>query len=110
MMTSTKPSALELAANFRDAYLTKGFRVGVRDSVVTVTKHFTAGDKEAYGVCESQAYGLIAMVPASGGSTWGTDSGSVGGHVGLTNGYMTLNKSGVKKRFTAALTKLIQQG
>jgi hypothetical protein len=32
------------------------------------------------------------------GSVRGTDSGSIGGHVGLTNGYVRLNKSGVEKR------------
>lgn len=83
-----------------------GWRIEVKcGTTVTITKHFPAGDKAAYCDADMTAFGILALVPARGGSTWGTDGASVGGHVGLTNGYYTLNKSGTGKRFIDALRK-----
>ncbi len=86
---------------------TYGFSVRVHGATMTVHKQFTPGDKDAYTKAESEANDLLDMVPmTSPGSVWGTDGASVGGHVGLTNGYMTLNKSGCGKRVLNALAKL----
>lgn len=70
---------------------------------MTVAIHFTAGDGHAYMGAENDANALIALVPARGGSVWGTDGASVGGYAGLREGRMVLNVSGAAKRFTAAL-------
>lgn len=81
-----------------------GLRVSARDGVVTVYGTFTAGDAEAYARMEANAYAILAMCRQTrAGSVWGTDSGSVGGYVGLKNGYVELKKSGVDKRLAAAL-------
>lgn len=77
----------------------------VRGCVVTVAIYFTPGDGHAYGCAENDAGALIGLIPARGGSIWGTDGASVGGFVGLREGRMVLNVSGVAKRFTAALVK-----
>jgi hypothetical protein len=53
------------------------------------------------------AHDILDMAPLKGGSVWGTDGGSIGGHVGMKNGQYVLNKSGTGKRFTAAVQKLI---
>lgn len=96
----------DLAIKFRDACQREGYTYSYRNEVVTVNIKFTPNDREAYCKADSTAYSLIALVPASGGSIWGTTSDGIGGAVGMKGGYYTLNKSGVKKRFLAALVKL----
>lgn len=77
---------------------------------LTLCKRFTPGDKDAYTAAETDV-GIIYSTPSAGaGSVWGTDGGSVGGHVGLMGGYMRLNKSNVAKRFIAKLAKLMEAG
>jgi len=71
-------------------------------------KTFPAGDKHEYTCAESDV-GIIYSTPSVGaGSVWGTDGGSIGGHVGLTGGYMVLNKSNVAKRWLSALAKIVK--
>lgn len=66
------------------------------DATVTVQGTFEADDTEAYlralDGCQRVLSIFRAVRP---GSTWGTDSASVGGHAGLTGGYCELSKSGV---------------
>lgn len=100
-----KQTPAEKAAHFKAKCAELGATYSARDTVVTVMKRFTPGDVAAYSDAESDCYTLLALVPNSGGSMWGTDSGSIGGHVGCTGGYCKINRSGVKKRFTAALLK-----
>lgn len=71
----------------------------VIDATVTVEAWFAPGDAAAYVTAERACNELLArfrMIRP--GSTWGTDSASVGGHAGLTGGYCRLNKSGVEVR------------
>lgn len=84
----------------------KGISISTRGQVVTLHKTFPKGDKDEYSKAESDC-SIIYDIPYSCGSIWGTDGGSIGGMVGLQGGYMTLNKSGVKKRFINELNKLI---
>jgi hypothetical protein len=77
----------------------------VIDATVTVETAFTPGDAKAYVVAEYNATVLLRefrMIRP--GSTWGTDSASVGGHAGLTGGYMRLSKSGVEIRLARQFT------
>ena len=85
-----------------------GFSIhAIGDSVVRITKSFTPGDSEAFSIADFQAPALLSMVPLKGGSVWGTDGGSVGGHSGLTRGRYELAKSGqTGKRFVQALRKV----
>lgn len=74
--------------------------------VITVEGAFAPGNAEEYRAAEGAAKGLLRMVPMTyPGSVWGTDSASVGGHAGLTGGYMRLSKSGVSARFAKAVRK-----
>ena len=104
----SKPSPVEVATKIHTLAKEYGCSVEVRGSILTVTKRFTPGDKAAYCVAESDVGSIIYSLPStSAGSTWGSDSGSVGGYIGLTNGEMKLNKSGGSKRVLAALSKLL---
>jgi|SRR5215469_15172605 len=88
----------EIRAKARDLKL----HVSSHDGIVTVYGSFPAGDKEAYATMEMDAYTILRMFrQVRSGSTWGTDSGSVGGQVGLDGGYVRMNKSGCEKRLAA---------
>lgn len=81
---------------------------GSAGAVVTVERTFPAGDVAAYRAAENDANELMRWAPVtSSGSTWGTDSASVGGHAGLTGGYMRLSKSGVSVRWASAVAKAL---
>ena len=96
-----------LAQNVINKAKEYGFSVSVNGASVTVHKQFTPGDKDAYTNAECDANSILCMMPMkTPGSVWGTDGASVGGHVGLTHGYMTLNKSGCSKRVLNALAKM----
>ena len=109
--TQTNPSKSAIrAAEFLAAAKARGFSVEVKnygqDAVVTIEARFTPGDADAYVGYDISHFGVLALVPVvTYGSTWGTDSASVGGHAGLTNGYYRMNKSGVSKRFASAVAK-----
>lgn len=103
-----KPSPVEVATKMLELAKASACRIEVRGSILTVTKTFTPGSKSEYSAAESDVGSIIYSLPStSAGSVWGTDGGSVGGHVGLTGGYMKLNKSGGSKRVLAALSKLL---
>lgn len=103
---NTKQSPSETAKAMKAMANETGFSIAVRGSVVTVHKVFTPGDKDAYTRAEGDANSILSMLRmVEPGSVWGTDGGSVGGHIGLMGGYMTLNKSGGSKRVMAALAK-----
>lgn len=68
-------------------------------ATVTARVEFTPGDAAAYALAESACNEVLALFrQVRGGSQWGTDSASAGGHAGLTGGYCRLNKSGVEIR------------
>lgn len=106
MATTTKLSTQEQVARFKAACVRLGWEYSVKPQIVTIQKTFTPGDKDAYVDCEIDSYELMSLVPLTGGSTWGTDSASVGGYAGLNGGYYRLNKSGsTGLRFIKALSK-----
>lgn len=87
-----------------------GFQVlpGHTLDVLTVETTFTPNDSDAYLKAESDASQLLRMIRmVRPGTVWGTDSASVGGHAGLTGGYVRMNKSGVELRVLNALRKLV---
>lgn len=105
-MTATKTSPAQLAADFAARCLALGWTWSVRGNVVEISTTFAPGDSAAYSKADGEASGLLSLAPLKGGSVWGTDGGSVGGYVGLKNGYYRLNKSGTGARFLAALAKI----
>lgn len=76
-------------------------------SVVTIAKQFTPNDSAAFRDCDATYYGILSLVPARGGSTWGTDGSGVGGYSATIHGRFEMNVSGVNKTFLAALNKLL---
>jgi hypothetical protein len=73
------------------------------NNTVRITAQFHPGDKEAFTKYDMYAPDVLALAPLRGGSVWGTDGGSVGGHVALTSGRFVMNKSGTAKLFLAEL-------
>lgn len=92
-----------IAAEFVAAARKAGWIVTVKESIVTISKHFAANDRAAFVACDSEYYGILTMVPARGGSIWGTDGGSVGGYSAMLHGFFTMHQSGVGKRVAAAI-------
>ena len=85
-----------------------GMQLSVSGCVATVQKTFTPNDKSAYCNAESDAYTILGMIKrTTSGSIWGTDSGSIGGHVGLTGGYVSMHKSGCSKILLKQIAKLL---
>ena len=106
MLTPT--TALEIADKFLDACDENRFVVSVRGTVVTISKTFDPGDSREFVRLDSSYYSVLSLVPASGGSIWGTDGGSVGGQAALDSGRFVMNISGVKKRFIDALGEILR--
>jgi hypothetical protein len=83
-----------------------GFDWEVRsDSVLTISQRFAPGDDQAFTKCDMMAGFVLALAPLKGGSVWGTDGGSIGGHVGLMRGEFRMNKSGSGTYFMRELRK-----
>ena len=78
--------------------------------VITLCKRFTPGDKAAYGQAESDVGIIYSIRQTEPGSTWGTDGASIGGHVGLTGGYMRLHRSGCSRKVLTIIKKHIARG
>ena len=108
MATTTLTKSTLAAQAFLAEATDLGFTVSVKPGMVTIRKTFAPGDRDAYVACDGDGPGLLLSVPCNApGSTWGTDGASVGGAAGLSGGYYRLNVSGVAKRFTNALAKII---
>ena len=99
--------ANEQAQAFLAAAQKHGFRVSCTRSVVSISREFTPGDHNAFNECDMFAGSVLAEAPLKGGSVWGTDGGSIGGHVAIQSGFFNMKKSGTGVRFTTALAKLV---
>ncbi len=75
-------------------------------SILTLSKAFTAHDNAGFAAAETDV-SILYEAPGKGGSVWGTDGASIGGMVALRTGIMRLNKSGVQKRWLAALKAVL---
>lgn len=99
-LPKTKEAGREWAAKAR----AEGFRVSGGGGVLTLSREFEAGDRDAYVATECAAFSLICEAPTVGpGSTWGSTSDGIGGHVALSSGSFTLKRSGVSKNFAAGV-------
>ena len=111
MTTATVPSTTASQVTDLLAEASRlGFTVEARthgtDYVVSVETTFAPNDTVAYVTAEADSYSLLRMVPTvTYGSTWGSDSASVGGHAALVSGQFHMCKSGVGRRFGKALVK-----
>jgi len=97
-----KPS--EIADEFLTACEANGFTAEVHDDILSVSRSFRPGDNAAF--IEADGYGpmVLGIVPQTRpGSVWGTDGGSVGGHVALESGAYRLNASGRNKNVLKAI-------
>jgi hypothetical protein len=100
-MTTTAPDTKTRADAIRE--LAAQCHVAVTASrggeVVTVAARFPAGDALAYYHAEQACRDVLGEFrQVRPGTVWGTDSGSVGGAIGLREGRCELHMSGVEKR------------
>ena len=107
MKTKVNPAAQ--AKRFADKCIELGWRIErVTDGVITIVKHFRAGDNSGLVECDMEYYDILSIAPHRGGSVWGTDCGGIGAISALQNGVFRMNKSGDgAKRFSAELRKLV---
>lgn len=104
MTKTSKPNKTQTeVAAFIAACNKHGFDYEVANGVVRISKRFTRGDLAAFSDCDMTASCVLDLAPLRGGSVWGTDGGSVGGHAALQSGFFRMNKSGSGARFLAAL-------
>lgn len=102
MKTATSKTA-RIAAEFVNAATAAGWKVSVRGNVVSIFKGFDCGSREQFVALDGEYYGILSMVPARGGSMWGTDGSGVGGYSAMLHGLFTMNVSGVSERMAAAI-------
>lgn len=107
--TRTASKSTQAAAAFIKAAREGGWNVQTTHgtSIVTIAKRFAPGDSAAFRDCDATYYGILSLVPARGGSTWGADGSGVGGYSATIHGRFEMNVSGVNKTFLAALNKLL---
>ena len=103
-MSKAKDTAREIL----DTATHLGWNVNVRGSILTITKHFPAGDNDSLVTCDMEYYDILSRLPStSAGSVWGTDCGGIGAISALNSGVFTMNKSGGSKLVLNALTKMV---
>lgn len=108
MTTSTKTRPSDIADAIRQTARQRDVSVyvdrAIGDPILTVRATFEPGDAKGYMLAEASCRSVLSHLPRTRpGSTWGTDSASLGGHVGLANGYCELHFSGGDKRVLKAL-------
>ena len=107
-MPATKTTPAETAAEVIAYAQEHGVRLHVSGASLRAEVTFEPGDSRAYMQAEARCSRVLSFVrQTSPGSVWGTDSGSIGGHAGLTSGRCHLTKSGCAKRVLAEIAKRI---
>lgn len=110
-MAATKTLPRTVAANVTRLAAEHGAQIEVHHehTTLTVVIPFTPGDADAYRSAERACREILSEASmVYPGTVWGTDSASVGGHAGMTQGYCRLSKSGVAKRELTAIAKLVR--
>ena len=95
-----------------DAFLSHCLANGVtiercHGTLITLCKRFTPGSASEYAQAETDVSVIYSTKSVGAGSVWGTDGGSIGGAIGMRDGYMRLNKSNVGRQYVKALASLL---
>jgi hypothetical protein len=107
-MNATKNSPKNAAHDFAAACSRNGWNILIKgEQTVAICKQFAANDRDAFVSCDGDYYDLLTILPARGGSMWGTDGGSVGGYVAMTSGTFVMNQSGISKVAVRELDKIV---
>lgn len=108
MTTTTTATPTQRAAQMLAEARAAGLHVTVNrnHTVVTVEGPSTPNDLADFTSAMATARSILRHVRmVRPGTTWGTTTDGVGGHAGLTGGYVRLSKSGIEKRVATALVK-----
>lgn len=93
-----------MAEAFRVKCAELGFEWIASGCVLRLMKRIVPDSASAFADAETDASIILGMVPQTEpGSVWGTDGLSVGGASAMATGNFRMNKSGVSRRFMAAL-------
>jgi len=94
-----KTQSQQTAAEIKDLASQLGWTVSKRNSVLSISKNITPGNKEDFCKADSEYGSIFALMPrTSQGSVWGTDGGGIGSMVAMNSGRMVMNMSGCSKR------------
>jgi len=97
----------EAAKSFVEAVRSQGWDIErVGETIVTISKSIVPNDNQSFAQADSEYYFILAKVPASGGSMWGTDGGGIGALSAMKSGRFVMNLSGVQSRFIKALNAI----
>lgn len=107
MTNEAKDTPKVAALKFLNAATRGGWTVRINGTVVTISKTFTPGDRDAFVECDMDYDDILSKLPARGGSTWGTDGGGVGGAIALQSGEFVMKMSGVSKVAARTLESLL---
>ena len=100
--------SMQQAQKIVDQATSLGWKVEVRDEILTIYKRFESGNMDAFVECDGQYYSILGQLPMTRpGSVWGTDGGGVGGVSAVKHGCFTMNKSGGSIRVLNAVKKII---
>jgi len=104
-ISKTTAAAREFVRAAREA----GWQISSRDNTVTITKAFTAEchgreqSRREFVQLDGEWHGILSLLPARGGSVWGTDGSGVGGYSAMLHGAFRMNKSGVSDKTIHAI-------
>lgn len=99
----SKNKTIEAARKFTEAARDAGWSISAWGTVVTITKQFTPGSVDEFIELDTEYYDILSLVPARGGSMWGSDGSGVGGYAAMQSGVFKMNISGVSAAFIAIL-------
>ena len=104
----SKPSPAVIAKQIKDAADKYGYKILVRDGILTIHKNFTPESREGFVECDTTYYSVLGLLPRSRpGSDWGTDGSGIGALSAMKSGRFVMNRSGGNKRVLAELNKIV---
>jgi len=84
-----------------------GWNVTVRNSILTITKKFTAGNNDEFVQCDMEYYDILGLLPmTSPGSIYGSDGSGIGAISAINHGFFKMNKTGGSKLVLKELVKM----
>ena len=96
----------EIASKLLETATKLGWTVGIRRSILTISKPISSNDD--FVSADSEYYSILGLLTqTSPGSSWGTDGGGIGALSAMKHGLFVMNKSGGSKRILNELAKLI---
>lgn len=102
-----KEKASVIAQKIIDTANRLGWKVTVRNSILTITKKFAAGNNDEFVQCDMEYYDILSLLPmTSPGSIYGSDGSGLGAISAINHGLFKMNKTGGSKLVLKELVKM----